>query len=89
MREGHNLLTIMLTGGGKHLCFKIPALILEGVTLVLAPLIALVRDEVHGFQVTGVAVEALTSRNMQEETDNVFQMLAAVQLKSLFWPLNV
>ena len=79
----------MPTGGSKHLCFKIPALILEGVTLVFAPLIALVRDEVRGFHVTGVAVEALTSRHMQEENDNVFQMLAAVQLKSLFWPLIV
>ena len=57
--------------------------------MVVARLIALVRDGVRGFQVTGVDVKPLTSRHMQEETDNVFQMLVAVQLKSLFWALNV
>ncbi len=82
--EGHNVLAIMPTGGGKSLCFQIPALLREGVTLVVSPLIALMRDQVRGLQAAGVAAGALTSAHTQEETDSVFQALAAGQLKLLY-----
>ena len=82
--EGHNVLAIMPTGGGKSLCFQIPALLREGVTLVVSPLIALMRDQVRGLQAAGVAAGALTSGHTQEETDSVFQALAAGQLKLLY-----
>ena len=82
--EGHNVLAIMPTGGGKSLCFQIPALLREGVTLVVSPLIALMRDQVCGLQAAGVAAGALTSGHTQEETDSVFKALAAGQLKLLY-----
>ena len=82
--EGHNVLAIMPTGGGKSLCFQIPALLREGVTLVVSPLIALMRDQVRGLQAAGVAAGALTSGQTQEETDSVFKALAAGQLKLLY-----
>ena len=82
--EGHNVLAIMPTGGGKSLCFQVPALLREGVTLVVSPLIALMRDQVRGLQAAGVAAGALTSGHTQEETDSVFQALAAGQLKLLY-----
>ncbi len=82
--EGHNVLAIMPTGGGKSLCFQVPALLREGVTLVVSPLIALMRDQVRGLQAAGVAAGALTSAHTQEETDSVFQALAAGQLKLLY-----
>jgi ATP-dependent DNA helicase RecQ len=66
---GENVLAIMPTGGGKSLCFQLPALMREGVTVVISPLIALMRDQVRALQEAGVCAGALTSGNTPEETD--------------------
>ena len=66
--EGKNVLAIMPTGGGKSLCFQLPALLREGVTVVISPLIALMRDQVRALQAVGVSAGALTSGNTPEET---------------------
>ena len=63
---GTNVLAIMPTGGGKSLCFQLPALIREGVTVVISPLIALMRDQVRALQEVGVEAGALTSGNTPE-----------------------
>ncbi|MVO15489.1 DNA helicase RecQ [Parasedimentitalea huanghaiensis] len=81
---GENVLAIMPTGGGKSLCFQLPALIRDGVTVVISPLIALMRDQVRGLQEAGVAAGALTSGNTQEETDAVWEALEAGRLKLLY-----
>ena len=52
---GENVLAIMPTGGGKSLCFQLPALMRDGVTVVISPLIALMRDQVRALQEAGVA----------------------------------
>ncbi|NVK61396.1 MAG: DEAD/DEAH box helicase, partial [Rhodobacteraceae bacterium] len=67
--RGENVLAIMPTGGGKSLCYQLPALMRGGVTVVISPLIALMRDQVRGLREAGVAAGALTSGNTQEETD--------------------
>ncbi len=82
--EGENVLAIMPTGGGKSLCFQLPALMREGVTVVISPLIALMRDQVRSLQEAGVAAGALTSGNTQEETDAVWEALEAGTLKLLY-----
>ncbi len=81
---GENVLAIMPTGGGKSLCFQLPALLRDGVTVVISPLIALMRDQVRGLQEAGVEAGALTSGNSPEETDAVWEALEAGRLKLLY-----
>ncbi|WP_297776676.1 DNA helicase RecQ [uncultured Roseovarius sp.] len=81
---GCNTLAIMPTGGGKSLCFQIPALMREGVTVVISPLIALMRDQVRALKAAGVEAGALTSGNTEEETAEVWQALEAGRLRLLY-----
>ncbi|MEO9778872.1 MAG: DNA helicase RecQ [Sedimentitalea sp.] len=81
---GENVLAIMPTGGGKSLCFQLPALSRSGVTVVISPLIALMRDQVRALQEAGVCAGALTSGNTPEETDAVWQALERNELKLLY-----
>ncbi|HBT01328.1 DNA helicase RecQ [Salipiger marinus] len=82
--RGRNVLAIMPTGGGKSLCFQLPALMREGLTVVISPLIALMRDQVRGLREAGVAAGALTSGNTQEESDAVWDSLQSGALKLLY-----
>ncbi len=81
---GQNVLAIMPTGGGKSLCFQLPALMRDGVTVVVSPLIALMRDQVRGLREAGVEAGALTSGNTEEETDAVWRALDEGRLKLLY-----
>ncbi|WP_299728896.1 DNA helicase RecQ [uncultured Tateyamaria sp.] len=81
---GENTLAIMPTGGGKSLCFQLPALMRDGVTVVISPLIALMRDQVRALQEAGVNAGALTSGNTPEETDAVWTALERGELKLLY-----
>ncbi|SPH19666.1 ATP-dependent DNA helicase RecQ [Ascidiaceihabitans donghaensis] len=82
--DGENVLAIMPTGGGKSLCFQLPALMRSGVTVVISPLIALMRDQVRALQEAGVCAGALTSGNTEEETDAVWDGLERGDLKLLY-----
>ncbi len=82
--SGKNCLAIMPTGGGKSLCFQLPALCRSGVTVVISPLIALMRDQVRALRAAGVEAGALTSGNTEEETEQVFEALDAGRLKLLY-----
>ncbi|KNX43254.1 ATP-dependent DNA helicase RecQ [Roseovarius tolerans] len=81
---GCNTLAIMPTGGGKSLCFQLPALMRDGVTVVISPLIALMRDQVRGLRAAGVEAGALTSGNTEEETAEVWAALEEGRLKLLY-----
>ncbi|MCB1399207.1 MAG: DEAD/DEAH box helicase, partial [Rhodobacteraceae bacterium] len=81
---GRNTLAIMPTGGGKSLCFQLPALCRDGVTVVISPLIALMRDQVRALAAAGVAAGALTSGNTEEETEEVFAAIDEGRLKLLY-----
>ncbi len=84
VNQGRDVLAIMPTGGGKSLCFQLPALLRDGVTVVVSPLIALMRDQVASLSAAGVACGALTSGNTTHETDAVFDALDSGALKLLY-----
>ncbi|MFN3938244.1 MAG: RecQ family ATP-dependent DNA helicase, partial [Gemmobacter sp.] len=81
---GQDVLAIMPTGGGKSLCFQLPALCRAGLTVVISPLIALMRDQVRALRALGVEAGALTSGNTEAETAEVMAALDEGRLKLLY-----
>ncbi|MAJ64175.1 MAG: DNA helicase RecQ [Alphaproteobacteria bacterium] len=81
---GEDVLAIMPTGGGKSLCYQLPALARDGLTVVISPLIALMRDQVAALQLAGVEAGALTSSNTPEENAAVMSGIEQGTLKLLY-----
>ncbi|MFT8743239.1 MAG: RecQ family ATP-dependent DNA helicase, partial [Lentilactobacillus hilgardii] len=79
-----NVLTIMPTGGGKSLCYQIPALLLKGVTLVVSPLIALMKDQVDALNETGIPATFVNSTLSFEEIDERFEQVREGAVKLLY-----
>ena len=81
---GRDAFVLMPTGGGKSLCYQIPALLLPKVTVVISPLIALMKDQVDALRVAGVAADSLNSSLSPEEQDRVLASLARGKTKLLY-----
>ncbi len=81
---GKSSLAIFPTGAGKSLCYQLPALLLEGVTLVVSPLIALMKDQIDFLRGKGIAAARLDSTVSLEEYRQVFADLRADKLKLLY-----
>jgi len=82
--QGRDSLVIMPTGGGKSLCYQIPALVREGLTLVISPLISLMKDQVDQLKANGVAAECINSSMPRDQLLSVFNRMNSGQLKMVY-----
>src|SRR5213592_404717 len=81
---GKDCMVLMPTGGGKSLCYQIPALLLDGLTVVISPLIALMKDQVDSLKNNGVDAAFLNSTQTGREQAEVFQRVKSGELKLLY-----
>ena len=81
---GSDVLAIMPTGGGKSICYQLPAMLLPGITIVVSPLIALMKDQVDSLVANGIHAAFLNSSQSPEEQQNVIRNAKEGQLKLLY-----
>ena len=79
-----DLLVVLPTGSGKSLIYQLPTLMMDGVTIVISPLIALMQDQVTTLKLNGINAEMLSSSQTKEENDKVLYSLLNDQLKFLY-----
>ncbi|ASP47368.1 DNA helicase RecQ [Cognaticolwellia beringensis] len=82
--NGADVFTLMPTGGGKSLCYQIPAIVLQGVGIVVSPLIALMKDQVDALKLQGVKAEFLNSSQDYEEQRRVEQLITSGNVDLLY-----
>ena len=82
--EGNDVMTVMPTGGGKSLCYQLPATIFEGLTVVVSPLIALMQSQIAQLLLLEVKAASLNSSNSESENQNTLKMLESNELKLLY-----
>ncbi|AZQ43333.1 DNA helicase RecQ [Nonlabens ponticola] len=81
---GKDLMVVMPTGGGKSMCFQLPSLMLDGVTLVISPLIALMKDQVDALKANGIAAAFFNSTQDAAQQEDLYRQLAAGALQLIY-----
>ncbi|MGN4125283.1 DNA helicase RecQ [Lysinibacillus sphaericus] len=82
--SGQSSLCVMPTGGGKSICYQIPALISEGITIVISPLISLMQDQVESLRAANIPAAYINSTLTAQEVDETMQLASAGYLKLLY-----
>lgn len=81
---GEDNLVIMPTGGGKSICYQLPAILFPGITLVISPLIALMKDQVDGLTANGIPAAFLNSSQNEMEHQEIFSQIEKNKLKLVY-----
>ena len=84
LMAGRNVLTVMPTGSGKSLCFQIPAMLLEGLTVVVSPLVALMQDQVGALRLAGVAADSINSSRERAENVAAWRRVTSGETRLLY-----
>lgn len=82
--EGRDMLGVMPTGSGKSVCYQIPSLLLHGITIVISPLISLMRDQVDGANEIGIPAAFINTTQTPDEQQQVFDAANAGKVKLLY-----
>ena len=82
--SGADALVLMPTGGGKSLCFQIPALILPGTAIVISPLISLMKDQVDALRSNGIAAAFFNSSQNFEDQQQILEACHKNEIKLLY-----
>lgn len=82
--EGQDILGILPTGGGKSICFQIPALCLAGATIVISPLIALMKDQIDNATANGIPAATINSTNLPYQAQNIFTQIRKGNISLLY-----
>lgn len=84
LMQGRDSLILMPTGGGKSLCYQLPAILLPGVTIVVSPLIALMKDQVDNLTHQGISAAFINSSLDQQTINDIFSKLSRGEIKLLY-----
>jgi ATP-dependent DNA helicase RecQ len=82
--SGKDALALLPTGGGKSICFQVPAMMMDGICIVVSPLIALMKDQVDNLKKRGIAAMCITSDYGHREIDNMFDRCIYDKIKFLY-----
>ena len=82
--KGNDVLGVMPTGGGKSICYQIPALVFEGMTIVISPLISLMKDQVDTLKEMGIDGEYINSTLSESEETEIYNKIKSSQIKILY-----
>lgn len=83
--DGQDTLALLPTGGGKSICYQVPALVREGITIVISPLIALMKDQVENLRKLGIKAEAIFSGMHIKDIDRILDNCAYGDIKLLYF----
>ncbi|SFU38830.1 ATP-dependent DNA helicase RecQ [Pustulibacterium marinum] len=82
--NGNDALVIMPTGGGKSICYQLPAMVMKGVSIVISPLIALMKDQVDGLNSNGIAAAFINSSQTEAELHDIYDHVKEGNIKLLY-----
>jgi ATP-dependent DNA helicase RecQ len=82
--DKHDVLALLPTGGGKSICFQVPAMMKEGLCIVISPLIALMKDQVYQLKKRGIAAESIHAGMSKREIDHLLDNCVNADIKFLY-----